>query len=76
MKTFFEDEFINSKLFKRLVKEVQKEQLDKTIDEIDYLNEIQSHVLSRCDFTDSQNQQLEFIKKLNNARRKNYKIQA
>ncbi len=75
MKSFFQDEYINKKLLERMVKQVQEEQLDKTIDEIGYLNEIQSHVLSRCDFTPSQNEELEFIKKLNNAR-KNTKIQA
>ncbi len=71
MKTFFQDEFMNGMLLKKLVREVKKEQLNKTISEIDYLNELQSHVVSRCDFTAEENQELEFIKKINNAKRKN-----
>ena len=71
MKTFFQDEFINSKVLLRLAKEVRREQLDSTIDEISYLNELQSHIVSRCDLTPSQKQELANIKKTNNARREN-----
>ena len=71
MKSFFQDEFINSKILSRLTKEIKKDELDRAIEELGYLNEVQSHVLSRYDFTHSQNQELEFIKKINNARRKN-----
>ena len=71
MRTFFQDEFMNSKILSRLAKEIRKEQLDSTIAELNYLNELQSHVISKCDFTSSQNEELEFIKKINNARRKN-----
>lgn len=71
MKSFFQDEFINSKILLRLAKEVRREQLDSTIDEISYLNELQSHIISKCDLTPSQNQELASIKKANNARRKN-----
>lgn len=71
MKTFFQDEFINSKVLSRLAKEIRREQLESTITELGYLNELQSHVISKCDFSQSQNEELEFIKKVNNARRKN-----
>lgn len=71
MKSFFEDEFINKRILSRLVKEIKRDQLDKTINEIDYFNELQSHVLSRCDFTSEQNRELDFIKKINNAKQKN-----
>ena len=71
MNDFFQDEFMNTKLLSRLTREIKREQLDKTIGEIDYFNEIQSHMLSRCDFTKSQNQELDFIKKLNNAKQQN-----
>ena len=71
MKTFFEDEFVNNRVLTRLKKEIKKEQLDNTIKELNYLNELQSHVISRYDFSESQNQELEFIKKINNARREN-----
>ena len=71
MNTFFEDEFINKRIFKRLVKEIRQEQLNKTIEEIDYLSELQSHIYQRVDFTKEQNKELDFIKKLNNAKREN-----
>ena len=63
--------FINKRVFKRLLKEVKKEQLNKTIKEIDYLNELQDHVLLSRDMGKGQNIQLDFIKKLDNAKRKN-----
>lgn len=47
MNTFFEDDFINKKMLSRLVREVKKEQLKKTINEINYLNEIQSHLVGK-----------------------------
>ena len=71
MNTFFDDEFINKRVFKRLLKEVKREQIDKTIEEIDYLNELQNHMLSKGDFENQQNVELNFIKKLNNAKRTN-----
>ena len=71
MKSFFQDEFINSKVLSRLTKEIKREQLDKAIVELSYLNELQSQVISRCDFNMAQNQELNYIKKLNNARREN-----
>ena len=71
MNDFFQDEFMNTKLLSRLAKEIRKEQLNKTIGEIDYLNELQSHIVSRCDFSKEQNQQLNFIKNSNNARKNN-----
>ena len=71
MKTFFQDEFINSKVLSRLAKEIRREQLESAISELGYLNELQSHVISRYDFNKEQNQELEFIKKINNATRKN-----
>lgn len=52
METFFEDEFINSKVLSRIREEIMEEQLDKTIDEIGYLNELQNHVLSQYNKTE------------------------
>ena len=69
MNTFFNDEFINKRIFSRLVKEIKREQLDKTIQEIDYLNEIQNHFLLEKGFGEEENLQLDFIKKMNNAKR-------
>ena len=71
MKTFFQDEFINSKVLSRMVREVKKTQLNSAIDALGSLNEAQSQVISRCDFSPAHNEDLEFIKKINNARRKN-----
>lgn len=70
MKTFFQDAFINSKVLSRLAKEIRREQLDSTINEISYLNELQSHIISKCDLTPSQNRELENIKKISYAKRK------
>lgn len=71
MRTLFEDDFLYKKLFKRIKKDIKLNELDKTIKEISYFNELQSHVISRCDFMSSKNQELEFIKNLNNARIQN-----
>ena len=71
MNTFFEDEFINKRIFQRLVKEIKREQLNKTISEIDYLNELQNHVLASRYMTKEQGQKLDFIKKFDNAKRRN-----
>lgn len=71
MKSFFQDEFINSKVLSRLTKEIRREQLESTIDEISYLNELQSHIICKCDLSPSQNQELANIKKINNATREN-----
>lgn len=73
--TILQDDFLNKKLLNRLKKEIEEEQLEKTIGEIDYLNKIQAHLLYQADLSESENKQLDFIKKLNNARR-NFKIQA
>ena len=71
MNTLFDDEFINKRVFSRLVKEIKREQLDKTIEEINYLNELQNHILTKNDFEKEQSVELDFIKKLNNAKRTN-----
>ncbi len=47
MKTFFQDEFLNKKLLSRMTKEVEREQLSKVIEEIDYLHELQNELISR-----------------------------
>ena len=50
MNSFFQDEFINSKVLSRLAKEIRREQLDCAISELGYLNELQSHIISKSDF--------------------------
>lgn len=46
MKTFFQDEFINKKLLTKITKQVEKEQLSRVIEEIDYLHELQKKLIS------------------------------
>ena len=70
MANLFQDEFISKRVLSRITKEIKREQLDKTISEMSYFNELQSQLLSRCDFTEDENRQLDFIKKFNNAKRK------
>jgi len=70
MKTFFQDEFINSKVLLRLTREIKRDELDRAIEEIGYLNKMQSQILSRCDFMSDEKKELGFVKKINNARRK------
>ncbi len=74
MQSFFQDEFMYKKLLKRMKQEVLKEQLNKTIDEIDYLNELQRHVAERNDFISSHIEEIDYIKKINNVGRKNIQI--
>ncbi len=47
MNTFFQDEYINKMVLTRLTREIKKEQLERTIKEINYLNELQKHVLEQ-----------------------------
>ncbi len=74
MQSFFQDEFMYKKLLKRMKQEVLKEQLNKTIDEIDYLNELQRHVADRSAFISSHANEIDYIKKINNVGRKNIQI--
>ena len=52
MNTFFEDDFFNKRVLNKCKKEVQKEQLDKTIEEINYFNELQVNFLKRFGLED------------------------
>ena len=70
MKTFFQDAYINTRILSRLTREIKKDELDRAIEELGYLNEAQSKVLSRCDFMTTEKRNLEFVKKIDNARRK------
>ena len=62
MDTLFNDEFINNKVLKRLIKEVKKGQIKRTINNIDCYNELRKKLNRKYDFTPSQNQQLEMLK--------------
>ncbi len=67
MRTFFEDSYINKVFFNFVKREVEKEQLNRTIDEIDYLNELQNNLLKRYD-SSKKASQMNLIKKFNNVR--------
>ena len=67
MRTFFEDSYINKDFFNFVKREVEKEQLNRTIDEIDYLNELQNNLLKRYD-SSKKASQMNLIKKFNNVR--------
>ena len=68
MKTFFQDEFINSRLLKRVAKEIRKEQLDKTIDEMANFNEIQSRCITKCEYMTKESSKESFIHRFNSGR--------
>jgi len=61
METFFNDEFVNNKVLKRLVKEVQDGQMTRTLKSIDYYNEIRKKLNRKYDFSPSQNNDLEAL---------------
>lgn len=71
MRTFFQDSYIDKVFFSFVKREVEKEQLSKTIEEINYLNELQINLLKRNDLAQARNQQLGLIKKFNNVRKTN-----
>lgn len=70
MKTFFEDNYINKMFFSLMKREVEKEQLNKTIDEINYLNELQTNLLKRYDMAHFQSRQKNLAQNFTNAKRK------
>jgi len=62
METLFDDEYVNNKLLKRLIKEVKKGQIERTINNINYYNELRKKLNRKYDFSPSQNEQLEMLK--------------
>ncbi|MBQ8476050.1 hypothetical protein IJ531_03210 [bacterium] len=69
METLFDDKFINNKVLEHLIKEVKREQITKTIENIDYFFELRKKLNSKYDFTPAQNEEIEFLKQFNNARK-------
>jgi len=67
MNSFFEDSYINGKILKKLIRLVKNEQISKTITELDYYCELQKNEEKRT--KPSPKEELQFIKKLNNAKR-------
>ena len=61
METLFQDEYINNVVLKRLIKEVKKGQINKTIKNIDYFFELRKKLNRKYDFTPSQNRELELL---------------
>ncbi len=68
MRTFFCDDYMNKMFFSLVKREVEKEQLNKTIDEINYLNELQENLLKRQNLALARNRELKIIKKISDAK--------
>jgi len=69
METLFDDDFINNKVLKRLIKEVKEGQISRTVKSIDYYNELRKTMNRKYDFSISQNEQLEALKRNRYAKR-------
>lgn len=76
MRLFYEDEFTDKRLLSRLKKNIEKEELDKTIEKISYLNEIQNELAQQLDLGESENEQLQLLKKLYSAKNARKNLQA
>ena len=65
METLFDDEYINNKVLKRLVKEVKKGQISRTVKNMAYFDELRKKLNRKYDFTPSQNNELELLRRNN-----------
>ena len=70
----FQDTLFDKHLINRLKKEVKKQQLKRTISEISYFNRIRSEIETKYGFNEREQKELDFIKKLSNARKKYMQI--
>lgn len=69
MKTFFQDEYMNSRLLKRVVREIKKEQLEQTIDEMNNFNRFRRQTTPKNEFiTQEQLSRNEFVNRFNNGK--------
>jgi len=62
METLFDDDYINNKVLKRLIKEVKKGQIIRTVRNIEYYDKIRQKLNRKYDFSPSQNKELEYLK--------------
>ena len=62
METLFDDDYINNKVLKRLIKEVREGQIIRTCKNIEYYNKIRQKLNNKYDFSPSQNEELEYLK--------------
>ncbi len=69
METLFDDDYINNKVLKRLIKEVKKGQISRTVRNIEYYDTMRKKLNRKYDFSPSQNEQLELLRKREYARR-------
>ena len=69
METLSQDDYINGVVLKRLIKKIKASQVSRTIRNIDYYNELREKLNRKYDFSPSQNQELEYLKRKENARR-------
>ena len=68
METLFDDEYINNKVLKRLVKEVKEGQILRTVKSLDYYNELRQKLNNKYDFSPSQNKEIEELRRHRYAR--------
>lgn len=61
-----DDDFINKRVFKRLLKDVKEKELKRAIEELEYFNQVKKALLNRHGTNPIQT---EFIKKVNDAKK-------
>ena len=66
METLFEDDYINNKVLKRLIKEVKREQVSKAIKHMDYFLELRKKMNPKYKYMSLQNTKVS-LKQFNNA---------
>ena len=69
METLFDDEFINNKVLKRLIREIKEGQILRTVKSIDRYRELQKKLNNKYGFSPSQNEELEMLRRRQYARR-------
>lgn len=62
METLFDDDYINNKVLKHLIKEVKKGQITRTVKNIEYYDKMRQKLNRKYDFSPSQNKELEYLK--------------
>lgn len=67
MNSFMSDDFINKRVFNKLLKNVKEKELSRAIEELEYFNQVKKTLINRH----QQNPiQTEFIKKVNDAKQR------
>ena len=69
METLFQDDYINNKVLKRLIKEVKREQVSKAIKHMDYFLELRKKMNPKYEYMSFQNKKNVSLNQFNNARK-------